>query len=376
MRRVFRDDHELFRDQVRRFVASEIAPHYAEWEKAGVTPRALWKRAGDEGLLNCALPDPYGLGGDFGHSAVVIEALAHANFLGIGFSIHSDMVSPYLLNFGTDAQKDRWLPAMTRGDIIGAIALTEPGAGSDLKAIRTRARRDGNDYVLSGQKTFITNGVNAGLAIVLASTDPDLGARGLSLFCVEENLPGYTKGAALNKIGQHSQDTCELYFDDVRVPADCLLGLENAAFEYMTRELARERLAIALRAAASVEGMLDEAAQYTRDRKVFSRRVIDYQNTRFKLANARAQTTMLRVFLDDCLARQMEGELDPTTAAIAKLNATEIQGRVLDDLLQMYGGYGYMAEYGIGRAWVDARALRIFGGTSEVMLEIIGRSFN
>jgi len=376
MRRVFRDDHELFRDQVRRFVASEIAPHYAEWEKAGVTPRALWKRAGDEGLLNCALPDPYGLGGDFGHSAVVIEALAHANFLGIGFSIHSDMVSPYLLNFGTDAQKDRWLPAMTQGDIIGAIALTEPGAGSDLKAIRTRARRDGNDYVLSGQKTFITNGVNAGLAIVLASTDPDLGARGLSLFCVEENLPGYTKGAALNKIGQHSQDTCELYFDDVRVPADCLLGLENAAFEYMTRELARERLAIALRAAASVEGMLDEAAQYTRDRKVFSRRVIDYQNTRFKLANARAQTTMLRVFLDDCLARQMEGELDPTTAAIAKLNATEIQGRVLDDLLQMYGGYGYMAEYGIGRAWVDARALRIFGGTSEVMLEIIGRSFN
>ncbi|WP_447981232.1 acyl-CoA dehydrogenase family protein [Achromobacter kerstersii] len=376
MRRVFRDDHELFRDQVRRFVASEIAPYYAEWEKAGVTPRALWKRAGDEGLLNCALPDPYGLGGDFGHSAVVIEELAHANFLGIGFSIHSDMVSPYLLNFGTDAQKDRWLPAMTRGDVIGAIALTEPGAGSDLKAIRTRARRDGDSYVLSGQKTFITNGVNAGLAIVLASTDPDLGARGLSLFCVEENLPGYTKGTALNKIGQHSQDTCELYFDDVRVPADCLLGQENAAFEYMTRELARERLAIALRAAASVEGMLDEAAQYTRDRKVFSRRVIDYQNTRFKLANARAQTTMLRVFLDDCLARQMEGELDPTTAAIAKLNATEIQGRVLDDLLQMYGGYGYMAEYGIGRAWVDARALRIFGGTSEVMLEIIGRSFN
>ncbi|HCW21253.1 MAG TPA: acyl-CoA dehydrogenase, partial [Achromobacter sp.] len=201
-------------------------------------------------------------------------------------------------------------------------------------------------------------------------------ARGLSLFCVEENLPGYTKGAALDKIGQHSQDTCELYFDDVRVPVDCLLGQENAAFEYMTRELARERLAIALRAAASVEGMLDEAAQYTRDRKVFSRRVIDYQNTRFKLANARAQTTMLRVFLDDCLARQMAGELDPTTAAIAKLNATEIQGRVLDDLLQMYGGYGYMAEYGIGRAWVDARALRIFGGTSEVMLEIIGRGFN
>lgn len=237
-------------------------------------------------------------------------------------------------------------------------------------------RRDGDHFVLNGQKTFITNGVNAGLAIVLASTDPDLGTRGLSLFCVAENLPGFTKGRPLHKIGQHSQDTCELFFNDARVPADCLLGPLNQAFEIMTRELARERLAIALRAAASQEGMLDEAAQYTRDRKVFGRRVIDYQNTRFKLANARAQSVMLRVFLDDCLARMMEGELDATTAAIAKLNATEMQGSILDDLLQLYGGYGYMAEYGIGRAWADARALRIFGGTSEVMLEIIGRSFN
>lgn len=376
MRRVFRDDHELFRDQVKRFIASEIAPHYAEWEVAGVTPRALWRRAGEEGLLNCALPDPYGAGGDFGHAAVVIEELARANFLGIGFSIHSDMVAPYLMNVGTDSQKQRWLPAMTRGETIGAIALTEPDAGSDLKAVRTRARRDGDHFVLDGQKTFITNGVNAGLAIVLASTDPDLGARGLSLFCVEENLPGFTKGRPLHKIGQHSQDTCELFFNDARVPADCLLGPLNQAFEIMTRELARERLAIALRAAASQEGMLDEVAQYTRERKVFGRRVIDYQNTRFKLANARAQSVMLRVFLDDCLARMMEGELDATTAAIAKLNATEMQGRILDDLLQLYGGYGYMAEYGIVRAWADARALRIFGGTSEVMLEIIGRSFN
>ncbi|MGW8306780.1 MAG: acyl-CoA dehydrogenase family protein [Achromobacter pulmonis] len=375
MRRVFRDDHELFRDQARRFVAQEIAPHYAEWEKAGIVPRTLWRRAGQEGLLNCALPEPYGLGGDFGHAAVVIEELARANFLGIGFSIHSDMVSPYLNAFGTSEQKTRWLPAMTRGEIIGAIALTEPGAGSDLKAVRTRAYRDGEAYVLNGQKTFITNGVNAGLAIVLASTAPDLGARGLSLFCVEENLPGYTKGPALNKIGQHCQDTCELYFDDVRLPADCLLGQENHAFEYLTQELARERLAIALRAGASLEGMLDDAVEYTRNRKVFGRRVFDYQNTRFKLASARAQSAMLRVFLDDCLARHMAGELDATSAAIAKLNATEMQGAVLDDLLQLYGGYGYMAEYGIGRAWVDARALRLFGGTSEIMREIIGRGF-
>ncbi len=375
MRRVFRDDHELFRDQVRRFIAQEIAPHYAAWEKAGVTPASLWRRAGEEGLLNCALPEPYGLGGDFGHAAVVIEELARANYLGIGFSIHSDMVAPYVDAFGTEAQKARWLPAMTRGELIGALALTEPGAGSDLKAIRSRAVRDGDHYVLNGQKTFITNGVNAGLAIVLASTAPDLGARGLSLFCVEAGLPGYAKGAPLDKIGQHSQDTCELFFDDLRLPADCLLGQENAAFEYLTRELARERLAIALRAAASLEGMLEETAEYIRGRKVFGRRVIDYQNSRFILANARAQSVMLRVFLDDCLARLMAGELDATTAAIAKLNATEIQGKALDELLQLYGGYGYMAEYGIGRAWSDARALRLFGGTSEIMREIIGRGF-
>ena len=219
----------------------EIAPHYAAWETAGVTPASLWRRAGEEGLLNCALPEPYGLGGDFGHAAVVIEELARANYLGIGFSIHSDMVAPYVDAFGTEAQKARWLPAMTRGELIGALALTEPGAGSDLKAIRSRAVRDGDHYVLNGQKTFITNGVNAGLAIVLASTAPDLGARGLSLFCVEAGLPGYAKGAPLDKIGQHSQDTCELFFDDLRLPADCLLGQENAAFEYLTRELARER---------------------------------------------------------------------------------------------------------------------------------------
>ncbi|MDQ8031582.1 MAG: acyl-CoA dehydrogenase family protein [Bordetella sp.] len=374
MRNVFRDDHELFRDQVRRFIDEEIRPHYADWERAGITPRSLWLRAGAEGLLNCSLPDPYGLGGDYGHAACVIEELARANFLGIGFSIHSDMVSPYIMRYGTDAQRERWLPRMTGGELIGAIAMTEPGAGSDLKAIRTRAVREGDGYVINGQKTFITNGVNAGLVVVAASTDPDLGARGLSLFVIEENTPGFTKGPAIDKIGQHAQDTCELFFTDVRLPADCLLGEEGKGFEYMGEQLAGERLAIALRAAASAEGMLAEAASYTRDRKAFGRRVFDYQNTRFKLADAQAQLTMLRVFLDDCLAREMAGTLDALTAAVAKLNATEIQGKVLDDLVQLYGGYGYTAEYGIGRAWADARALRIFGGTSEILREIIGRS--
>lgn len=374
MRKIFREDHLLFREQVQRFIAERIVPRYDQWETAGVTPRELWREAGEQGLLNSALPAPYGADGDFGHAVVVIEELARANCLGIGFSIHSDMVSPYLWNLGTQAQKDRWLPAMASGEVIGAIAMTEPGAGSDVKAIRTRAVRDGEDFVLSGQKTFITNGVNAGLVIVLACTDPELGARGLSLFCVEEGLPGFSKGPAMRKIGQHAQDTCELFFDEVRVPVDCLLGELNAGFEYMSHELSRERLAIALRAAASTEGMLEQTKEYTRGRKVFGKRVIDYQNNRFVLADAKARLTMLRVFLDDCALQLMEGNLDPVVAAMAKLNATEMQGQILDELLQLYGGYGYSAEYGIGRAWADARALRIFGGTSEIMREIIGRS--
>ncbi|MDD0974661.1 acyl-CoA dehydrogenase family protein [Pseudomonas fontis] len=374
MRTIFRDDHLLFRDQVQRFISERILPHYEAWEAAGTTPRELWREAGAQGLLNSALPAPYGADGDFGHAVVVIEELARANCLGIGFSIHSDMVAPYILGLGSDAQKARWLPAMASGEVIGAIAMTEPGAGSDLKAIRTRAVRDGDHYVLSGQKTFITNGVNAGLVIVVASTEPDLGARGLSLFCVEEGLAGFNKGPALRKVGQHAQDTCELFFDDVRVPADCLLGEENAGFEYLGRELSRERLAIALRAAAHTEGMLAQAKDYTRGRKVFGKRVIDFQNSRFILADAQAKLTMLRVFLDDCVRQLIAGELDPVVAAMAKLNATEMQGQILDDLLQLFGGYGYTSEYGIGRAWADARALRIFGGTSEIMREIIGRA--
>ena len=306
---------------------------------------------------------------------MVIEELARASYLGIGFSIHSDMVAPYVDAFGTEAQKARWLPAMTRGELIGALALTEPGAGSDLKAIRSRAGarrrplRAQRPEDLHHQRRERRPGHRAGQHRARP------GRARLSLFCVEAGLPGYAKGAPLDKIGQHSQDTCELFFDDLRLPADCLLGQRNAAFEYLTRELARERLAIALRAAASLEGMLEETAEYIRGRKVFGRRVIDYQNSRFILANARAQSVMLRVFLDDCLAQLMAGELDATTAAIAKLNATEIQGKALDELLQLYGGYGYMAEYGIGRAWSDARALRLFGGTSEIMREIIGRGF-
>ncbi|MDX3934306.1 acyl-CoA dehydrogenase family protein [Stenotrophomonas sp.] len=373
-RPVFREDHELFREQVRRFIAAQIAPHYAQWERDGITPRALWRAAGEAGLLNCQLPEPYGLGGDFGHAACVIEELARANYLGIGFSIHSDMVAPYLMQYASAPVRERWLPAMARGEAIGAIAMTEPGAGSDLKAIRTRAERQGDHYLLNGQKTWITNGSNADVVVVVATVAPELGARGLSLFCVDTALTGVTRGAPMAKIGQHAQDTSELFFENVAVPVSHLLGEEQRGFDYLGEQLAAERMAIALRAAASAEGMLAETVAYVRQRKAFGRFLIDHQNTRFVLADAAAKLAMLRSFLDECLGLQMQGRLDATVAAMAKLNATELQGAVLDDLLQLHGGYGYSSEYGIGRAWADARALRIFGGSSEILREIIGRT--
>lgn len=373
-RPVFREDHALFRDQVRRFIDAQIAPGYAQWERDGITPRALWRAAGEAGLLNCQLPEPYGMGGDYGHAACVIEELARANHLGIGFSIHSDMVAPYLMQYAMPAVRDAWLPKMARGEAIGAIAMTEPSAGSDLKTIRTRADVVDGGYRLNGQKTWITNGSNADVAVVVATVAPELGAGGLTLFCVDLAAVGVSRGAPMAKIGQHAQDTTELFFEDVFLPADHLLGQERSGFAYLEEHLASERLAIALRAAASAEGMLAETVAYVRQRKAFGRPLIDHQNTRFVLASATAQLAMLRSFLDQCLGEQISGQLDPTRAAMAKLNATEAQGKVLDDLLQLHGGYGYSSEYGIGRAWADARALRIFGGTSEILRDIIGRS--
>ncbi|MEG0193319.1 MAG: acyl-CoA dehydrogenase family protein [Stenotrophomonas sp.] len=373
-RPVFREDHALFRDQVRRFIDAQIAPGYAQWERDGITPRALWRAAGEAGLLNCQLPEPYGMGGDYGHAACVIEELARANYLGIGFSIHSDMVAPYLMQYATPAVRDAWLPKMTQGEAIGAIAMTEPNAGSDLKTIRTRADAVEGGYRLNGQKTWITNGSNADVAVVVATVAPELGAGGLTLFCVDLAAAGVSRGPPMAKIGQHAQDTTELFFEDVFLPADHLLGQERHGFAYLEEQLAAERLAIALRAAASAEGMLAATVAYVRQRKAFGRLLIDHQNTRFVLASATARLAMLRSFLDQCLGEQISGQLDPTRAAIAKLNATEIQGQVLDDLLQLHGGYGYSSEYGIGRAWADARALRIFGGTSEILRDLISRT--
>ena len=374
-RAVLNGDHALFRDQVRRFIEAEIVPHHRQWEHDGMVPRALWREAGRQGLLCCTMPEEYGGGAaDFGFSAVLIEELTRAHASGVGFSLHSDIVAPYILRYGTEERRRDWLPRMARGEIIGAIAMTEPGMGSDLKSVRTTARRDNAGYVLNGSKTFITNGQNAGLVIVVAKTDPAAGRKGISLLCVEEGTPGFTKGRTLEKVGLHAQDTSELFFDDVRVPAANLLGGEGQGFRYLMHELAQERLMIALRAAASMETMLAATVAYTREREAFGGRVFDFQNTRFKLVEAKAQSEMFRVFADHCLELHLRGALTPERAAMAKLTGSEMQGRLLDEFLQLHGGYGYMWEYPIARAWADARVMRIYGGSSEIMKEIIART--
>lgn len=372
-RTVLREDHEQFRVQVRRFVEREIAPFHAQWEEQGLVPHSVWRKAGEAGLLCCTLPPPYGGGGDFGHSAVVIEELARVNATGVGFSLHSDVVAPYLLAYGSEAQQQRWLPRMASGELIGAIAMTEPDAGSDVKAVRTHARVEGDHYVLNGQKTYISNGIHAGLVIVVAKTDPQLAAKGMSLLCVEDGMPGFSRSSPMRKIGLKGQDTAELFFQDVRVPLTNRLGEENKGFGYLMHQLAQERLIIAIRAAASIETFLDRTLAYTRDRKAFGQSVFSYQNTRFRLAEAKAQATMLRVFVDHCLELHLQGQLNAERAAMAKLNASEMQNKLLDEFLQMHGGQGYMVESGIGSAWVDARIARIYGGSNEIMKEIIAR---
>jgi long-chain-acyl-CoA dehydrogenase len=375
MRSVMTADHERFRDQVRRFVDEHIVPFHSQWEKVGVVPRQLWRQAGEHGLLCTTIPEEYGgAGADFGYPSVIIEELARANASGVGFTLHSEVVAPYLLAYGQEQPKARWLREMALGNLIGAIAMTEPGIGSDLKAVRTLAKRDGDHYVISGQKTFITNGQNCGLVIVVAKTDPSAGRKGISLICVEEGTAGFTKGRNLEKIGLHAQDTSELFLNDVRVPASHLLGEEGQGFRYLMHQLAQERLIVAIRAATSMETLLESTIAYTRQRTVFDQPLFNMQNTRFKLAEARAQSEMFRVFADDCLTQHIQGQLTPERAAMAKLLGSEMQNKLLDEFLQLHGGYGYMSEYAIGRAWVDARVMRIYAGSSEIMKEIIARA--
>ncbi len=374
-RTIFEPEHELLRESMRAFCEREIAPYHAAWEVEGAVPRALWRRAGELGFLCMSLPAEYGgADADFRASVVFMEELARINATGPGFVLQTDIVAPYLLHYGTQEQKRRWLPPLASGEIVSAIAMTEPGTGSDLAAVATRADRTADGYVLNGAKTFITNGVLADLVIVVAKTDPSAGSRGVTLFLVERGTPGFSHGKALHKIGMHAQDTAEFSLDDVRVAADAVLGPVGAGFKLLMSELAQERLSIAVTSVASAEAALDWTIAYTRERTAFGKAILDFQNTRFTLATFKAQIAMARVFVDRCIELHVRGELDAVTAAMAKVETSELQFRALDACLQLHGGYGYMREYPIARAWADARVQRIYGGSNEIMREIIGRT--
>jgi alkylation response protein AidB-like acyl-CoA dehydrogenase len=374
-RTIFTAEHDQLRDSVRRFIDREVAPYHAAWEAAGQVSREVWEKAGDAGLLCMALPEEYGgADADFRSSVVLIEELSKVNASGPGFSLQSDIVAPYILHYGSDEQKKTWLPRLASGRTISAIAMTEPGTGSDLKSISTRAEPEGDGFAITGAKTFITNGVLADLIIVVAKTDPDAGARGVSLFLVERNAPGFHGAPALKKLGLHAQDTAEFTMDRVHVPATAMLGERGMGFKMLMSELPQERMSIAVGAVASAQAGLDATIAYTREREAFGKPVLDFQNTRFTLATLKAQIAMARTFVDRCIELLCEGRLDAATAAMAKLETTELQFRALDQCLQLHGGYGYMTEYPIAKAWADARVQRIYGGSNEIMREIIGRT--
>jgi acyl-CoA dehydrogenase len=373
-RTVYREDHEQFRATARRFLERECVPRQAQWDEAGIVDRETWLKAGREGLLCVTLPTEYGGGGgDFGHAAVMSEETARLGLSGPGFAVHSDIIAPYIARVGSEKQKQKWLPGACSGELILAICMTEPGTGSDLKAIRTTAIRDGDEYVINGSKTFISNGLNADIIIVVCKTDPNAGAKGVSLIVVEANRTGFRRGRKLKKVGQYAQDTAELFFDDVRVPVSNLLGEEGKGFAYLMGELPQERLSIAISAASRLEAALEQTLEYVKSRKAFNQTVWDFQNTKFKLADIKAQAVAVRLMIDHYLAEHLRRRLTLQEAAIAKLFATETLGKALDEMVQLHGGYGYMLEYPIARSFVDMRVTRIYGGTSEVMRDLISR---
>jgi acyl-CoA dehydrogenase len=365
-RTLFTAEHADFRDAVRKFFETEVAPHHAEWEAVGHVPRELWRKAGEMGFLCPTMPVEYGGSGvDFRYSVILIEEQAKVYASGPGFSLHSDIVAPYILHYGSEHLKLKYLPKLATGEMIGAIAMTEPGTGSDLQA---------DHYVLNGAKTFITNGYLGDLCIVVAKTDPGEGAQGISLFLVEAGWEGYTRNKPLKKIGMKAQDTSELFFDNVKVPAENLLGEEGAGFFYLMQELPQERLLIAIVGIAGTEQVLKDTIRYTHERKAFGKQIFKFQNTRFKLAELHTKTEMARVYLDRCLELHLKGELDVPTAAACKYMCSEIQCEVIDECLQLHGGYGYIWDYPVARAFADGRVQKIYGGTNEIMKELISRS--
>ena len=373
-RNVYRDDHEMLRETARRFFERECLPRQAQWDADGRTDRETWLKAGREGLLCVTVPAEYGGGGgDFGHACVVAEELHRSGVSGFSLSLHSDIAAPYIVNFGTEEQKHRWLPKICRGETIMALAMTEPGTGSDLKAMRTNAVREGNEWVINGSKTFISNGLNADMVVVACKTDPSAGAKGVSLIMVEADRAGFRRGRKLEKVGQPAADTTELVFDNVRVPADNLLGEEGKGFLCLMKELAQERLVIAVYCAAKLERLLEQTLEYVKERKAFGQTVWDFQNTRFKLADIKAQAVAVRTLVDYYIGEHMRRRLTVQEAAIAKLHATETLWKCIDEMVQLHGGYGYMLEYPIARAFTDYRITRVFGGTNEVQRDLIAR---
>jgi acyl-CoA dehydrogenase len=370
------DELEMFRDAARRFVENEIVPNDPRWREQHHVDRDLWTKAGEVGLLCTDIPDQYGgVGGDARHEAVVVEEMGRRGITSFGHMVHS-ILAHYVLNYGSEAQKLDWLPRMASGELVGAIAMTEPGAGSDLQAVKCRAVREGDHYVLNGAKTFISNGLHAGLVGVVAKTDPAKGSKGISIIMVEtKDLPGYRVGRVLDKIGQNGWDTAEMFFDDCRVPASCLLGpTEGQGFVQLMRDLPYERALLALGGVAGMEYALQLTVDYTRTRKAFGQALLEMQNTRFKLAEVKTQVHIARVFIDDCIAKLRDGKLDTVTASMAKLWITDTQCRVMDECLQLFGGYGYMKEYPISQLYADSRVQRIYGGANEIMKEIVARS--
>jgi alkylation response protein AidB-like acyl-CoA dehydrogenase len=373
---LYEADHEEFRQLCRQFLAREAVPHHDEWERAGIVDRDVWRKAGAAGLLGMDVDTEYGGGGqrDFRYNAVLDEEMIGAGLTGLGFGLHNDVVAPYLTELTTPAQRKRWLPDFCSGEMITAIAMTEPGAGSDLAGIRTTAVRDGDEYVINGQKTFITNGEHADLVIVVAKTDPARGAHGVSLLAVERGTPGFTRGRRLDKVGLKANDTAELFFDDCRVPAENLIGTESSGFYHLMGNLPRERLSIAVSAVAASERMLELTLAYVRDRQAFGRPVGTFQHNRFVVAELDTEVTIARTFVNHCVAEYNAGRLSVADAAKAKWWTTELQNKVADRCVQLHGGYGYMREYPIAKAWLDSRVQTIYGGTTEIMKEIIGRS--
>ena len=373
------DDQEkqLFADNLRRFLADEVAPHYNEWEQAGIWPRSLWRRFGEEGYLCVDVPEKFGgYGVSFELSCLVVDEVSRAGFgaLASGLSVHSDIVAPYILNLGTEAQRERYLPKMVTGEIVGAIGMTEPSAGSDLQRIKTHAARDGDEFVINGQKTFITNGQHCDVIVLATKTDPNQGAKGMTLFTVDCELEGFNRGRNLDKMGLHSGDTSELFFDDLRVSADSILGGEGLGFANMMNELPRERLILGVGCVGAAQGALDLTVDYVKERMAFGQSVVDFQNTRYKLAEMKTDIELSRAMAEKYTDRFIAGDLSSAEASMLKLASSEMQGRIVDQCVQMFGGYGYMSEYPISRAYLDARIQRIYGGTSEIMKELISRS--